>query len=361
LWTPPDVGNVGLPSLITPCLVACSADVVTTAMPDALSKTIPMWCAVMNRAIFPSMPESHDLSTPQQSVSASEHSQMESRVEMFVEQLLSLNPSITEFRDKPSKPLRPFWITRDSELPSAPVAFADCSPIILCTASRRVLGGELSEGGYIQGAGDDSEGWACGLTPTLFWRHRVQLMEASEPELPKVIANLLLESEDSSVISPSLIEPTSWLEVGTVDYLKQLSLATLPFDAVICCSEDSPSLVEHQLRNRYLHIKCGSGKLGSRELRKQLSKIVEFAQRLETTQRILICCSTGKDISLGVSLAMLCLFSDNNGKFTLSAAPNVDKSFIRQRLNWITLSVPTANPSRATLQSVNAFLMGSGP
>lgn len=36
---------------------------------------------------------------------------------------------------------------------------------------------------------------------------------------------------------------------------------------------------------------------------------------------------------------------------------DIDKSFIRQRLSWITTSYPTANPARATLQSINSFLI----
>jgi tRNA A64-2'-O-ribosylphosphate transferase len=37
--------------------------------------------------------------------------------------------------------------------------------------------------------------------------------------------------------------------------------------------------------------------------------------------------------------------------------PKIDKKFIRRRLGWISTSLPNANPSRATLQSVNSFLM----
>jgi len=36
---------------------------------------------------------------------------------------------------------------------------------------------------------------------------------------------------------------------------------------------------------------------------------------------------------------------------------NIDKTFIRKRLSWITSAVPAANPSRTTLTAVNAFLM----
>ncbi len=38
-------------------------------------------------------------------------------------------------------------------------------------------------------------------------------------------------------------------------------------------------------------------------------------------------------------------------------APLVDKLLVKQRLAWISSAKPDANPSRATLQAVNSFLM----
>ena len=54
-------------------------------MPDALSKTIPIWCAVINRLLFRDTPTAHELFTPQAVVGASEHAQIEARLETFVE------------------------------------------------------------------------------------------------------------------------------------------------------------------------------------------------------------------------------------------------------------------------------------
>lgn len=56
-------------------------------MPDALSKTVPIWCCVMNRAIFPETGP-HKLYTPPTAVSASEHAQIEKRLEGFVRDFL---------------------------------------------------------------------------------------------------------------------------------------------------------------------------------------------------------------------------------------------------------------------------------
>lgn len=52
-------------------------------MPDALSKTIPIWCCVLNRTIFAETGP-HELSTPPSAVSESEHAQIEKRMDGFV-------------------------------------------------------------------------------------------------------------------------------------------------------------------------------------------------------------------------------------------------------------------------------------
>ena len=55
------------------------------SMPDALSKTIPIWCAVINRLLFGEMHESHKLGTPKEVVGASEHAQIEALLYGFVD------------------------------------------------------------------------------------------------------------------------------------------------------------------------------------------------------------------------------------------------------------------------------------
>ena len=60
-------------------------------MPDALSKTVPFWCCVINRAVFCEDQvddQDLDLFTPPTAVSQSEHIQMERRINGFVRQFL---------------------------------------------------------------------------------------------------------------------------------------------------------------------------------------------------------------------------------------------------------------------------------
>lgn len=56
-------------------------------MPDALSKTVPIWCAVINRALFPSDTAYHAVNFPPNYLGASEESQIERRIDGFVKNL----------------------------------------------------------------------------------------------------------------------------------------------------------------------------------------------------------------------------------------------------------------------------------
>ena len=54
-------------------------------MPDALSKTVPIWCAVFNRLLFFDDWDTQNLQTPQWAVGASEHAQIEACLDEFVQ------------------------------------------------------------------------------------------------------------------------------------------------------------------------------------------------------------------------------------------------------------------------------------
>ncbi|KAH7087385.1 initiator tRNA phosphoribosyl transferase-domain-containing protein [Paraphoma chrysanthemicola] len=332
------------------------------SMPDALSKTIPIWCCVINRALFGAN-EKHELATPPQAVSESEHAQIESRIDGCVRQFIDIcNPSIPDLRAKLQKPLRPIWVTQLSTLPASPPAFTDFHPIVLCTASRRVIGAEASENGYVQGAADDHEAWSRGLTPSVFWKNKGLLLSASEEDAPELIARLVEnEAQNDTHSAATLIKPTTNLYVSSSQGMNRAG-----FDLVISCTPDPiPATVLKEAKvQHYLHLKCQTGKLGSRDLRNELSRLITFFSSVTArpTSRILLCCPTAKDLSVGTAIAILCLYSNDIGTldFTNARDPaSIDKNFIKHRLSWITTSNPSLNPSRATLQSVNAVLLSS--
>ena len=252
-----------------------------------------------------------------------------------------------------------------------------------------MIGAEASENGYIQGAGDDSEGWSHGLTPTVFWKHKDQLLNTIEEDMPALIQYLIRSCPDIGDNDAVRLGSSS-LYLGTIRNTSSPEL----YDGIIVCGNVSPSKPgpkpEDARKNgtRILHLFCGNGKLGSRALRWQLPLLLPFVRSLtigDKQPKILMACSTGKDLSIGVALAVLCVFFDDDcmlilytseypsaisagcllplltkawaDNFKVETSKAIDKSIIRRRLTYITTAKPDANPSRSTLQSVNAFLM----
>ncbi|CAF9921016.1 MAG: hypothetical protein HETSPECPRED_004407 [Heterodermia speciosa] len=333
-------------------------------MPDALAKTVPIWCAVMNQLLF----GAGEVTVPEHVVGDSERAQLQERLAGWVEDVKALNLDLPRLRATISRPLEPFWITPGSISAHLLLPFPSCSKVICCTASRFIDHPETSDRSYIQGAADDSESWAHGLTPTLFWQHSEQLLETTEDDLPALIQSLIQASKDTGIDEEqaTLIRPTSTIFIGTTN-----TVNTHTFDGTIICSPTSTSTPPDAAgtttateTSRTLILNCGVGKLGSRALRTQLSRVPPFIQALRartSDPTILFTCATGRDLSAGVALAVLCLFFDQNGGPVRSEdivpKPMIDKTFIRQRLAWLTSSKPDINPSRATLQAVNLFLM----
>jgi len=331
-------------------------------MPDALSKTIPVWCSVVNQFLFPDLQDSHKLYTPPQVVSDTEHAQISNLLPSFLESLEALHIPLDALRLKVSKPLRPIWITPESQLPVSNSIFENFHPVICCTVSRRVLGGEASEGGYIQGAGDDTENWAHGLTPGLFWGNSSLLFSTPESDLPDLIKMLVEQPSVDVAGNIQCIKPTSSIFVARIS--APLKGDGNPSISLLPKVTDQNTWLK---ANGKLEIGLGPHKIGSRNLRAALPTVVEFAEKILfradsmdlTPKQILICCESGQDLSIGTALTLLCLFFDDDGQIrsSQSTKPKVDKEFIRRRLGWIATSMPDANPSRATLQSVNSFLM----
>lgn len=371
------------------------------SMPDAFAKTVPIWVAVMNIVLFPDVPDSHTFQRPPEpyGLSDSEVSQIEKRLDGFVKALKSLNLDLQRLRQELDRPMKLSWRVNDSATSSRELGHDSRSearlenyhPVILCSASRRVLGAEMSEGAYIQGAGDDSEGWSGGLTPILFWQHKDALLNTPESELENLIQMFIADAlKDRKGAAAVQVAPTS-----------NLYIAKAGIDELIV--PNSPTHTEHQLGNRpeqkaikkydmviscsksgggrggAIDLACRTGKLGSRDLRDKLGPAQDFVKlrlQRDPTASILVTCETGRDLCVGVALMLLCLFYDDDGSVMLrpdlrtfskadsngdhvwsSGIETMNKSFIRRRLAWIVSSHSDANPSRTTLQSINGFLM----
>lgn len=123
-------------------------------------------------------------------VSAVEKLAIEERLEDWTNQLEATGIDISELAVSLKKPLRPLWISQKTVIWLNEVPDSDSwsfTPIILLSASssdttfQPQITSEFSWH-YIPGAGDDEESWARGLTPFLFWKNAVDLIDGG-PEI----------------------------------------------------------------------------------------------------------------------------------------------------------------------------------
>lgn len=140
-------------------------------IPDALSKTIPIWCCTVNRAVAKhrgtnTVDWDTRLHTLPSTVSRSEHAQIEARLDTFIEKLLSSGVDMDALSQQLKKPLRPIWYTPQSyhALIESPPDFEDAPfcPVVCLSASEAIeTGYQMREGYlYVQGSADDQEAWA---------------------------------------------------------------------------------------------------------------------------------------------------------------------------------------------------------
>ena len=331
-------------------------------MPDALSKTVGIWIVVLNRLLFPDRTDSHELMTPNEVVSDSEHAQMEERLDRFVKEAQGLELNLDELRGKVKKPMRPYWVTPATSLDSLskPADDDTFATIVLCVASSRPSIEVRDNPNYVQGAADDHEAWSCGLTAPLFWRNRETLLATPEDDLPTKIAELLGTSASEKDISlPVLIKPTASVFIGDETTIEQ-AIATI--DVLVYCGPDVDQGFRKRIEQRggsVIHLPCTSGKNGSRQLRASLQNLEDLAKITKPDPKILIAGPDVKDMVVGAALAIICSFVDENGKLDcINRQPTANKVEIKKRLSWIIVSKTDAAPSRATLQSVNSYIMG---
>ncbi|GAA0145638.1 RNA processing factor [Lithospermum erythrorhizon] len=186
--------------------------------PDSMSKTIPIWTCVLNRAIrnywmrhsFVGDSAEKEFKEPIDAtgdisgngscwdcslhfplwVSDTEKALVENRLEGWTNDLETCGADIASLALFLKKPLRPLWISQRTviwlnEVPE--YDSWDFTPIILVSASSSTCNfhqrttSEFSWT-YIAGAGDDEESWARGLSPELFWKHAYDII-SSGPNL----------------------------------------------------------------------------------------------------------------------------------------------------------------------------------
>lgn len=401
------------------------------SMPDALSKTIPTWCAVLNEAsrrkYGTPAKEGGGLETPRWMIPPTEHDQIEARIDEFVQALLDSDLEVPRLE----KALKPVFVIPQSDLEavSASVKWADQQgsiPIVLVSASRFVddsanLGTNADEGMhatdtseekeyvYVQGAGDDHENWARGLTPDVFWKHKDELLACDKAQLEATVDRIVAKeeaasggsnghwftprasrdgldqvgtdavpgrSEDIEVANTGVfIGPRSPEHTFTDEERKRFGLI-LHFTSLAKQSAETESTgLSDKLSFLNLSTSPPSGggicPLHQSSSKKDLLAIrtafppaIDLAHAaLVANSKVLVCCQTGKDLSGSLVVAILTSCFTNQRKLLQTTEERqkhleeVSKDTTKRRLQWLVSANPRSSPSRAYLLRVNELLL----
>ncbi|KAK6151846.1 hypothetical protein DH2020_014481 [Rehmannia glutinosa] len=403
--------------------------------PDSMSKTIPIWTCVLNRAIFiyrartkiSDSPENesatsnaHDSLGQLSSgwdcslhlplwVSETEKAMIEKRLEGWTNELEASGADIASIALSLRKPLRPLWISQKTviwlnEVPE--YDSWDFTPIILVSASsadgtfQHRTTSEFSWK-YIAGAGDDEEGWSRGLSPDLFWKHAHDIISSGPDVCNQKIANIVEkdrvgraqrgENAPQVSVKPSKnLGTTSKLPTGEslvldngtvadgekisddhhISFLGSTNIAVgksqlameVPSAYCILNCDREPLSVSLDNPDMYLHLPIVDSKIDRFSLLSNLPSALKFAKsQLRKGKTLLICCSSGEDISICISLAILTSFYDEAGHFDEGKSfseTRISKLDLRRRLVFICKYAVNARPSRGNLKQVFACLSG---
>lgn len=353
-------------------------------IPDALLKTIPIWCAVLNYIKFGAPSEDAEdnwLRTPAVMISKSEHSQIASRIPKFAAEAVESGIVTPEKLKDLCKPLVPTWYYPGGKSkPNGGSSASSCgSNVIQCvTASKQIklVGSTMSIPGnswyYVQGSADDHELWATSnickgkLDAIFFWRHLANSSDivggdgfihnwlSEEQLISKMneIYDLSQSDMTERVLDVTKVKDTG-IYFGKIELdVSYERLNSYDVQSIVVLSEKSTIINVPEKPDKLLfQYQIESSKKGSKQLRELLPELMGTI----ASGPVLIVCDTGKDLSVGIVLVLLCLNYDLNWE-RVKEKNKVDKTLVKQQLGTL-LDCRKINPSRNTLQSINTYMM----
>lgn len=334
-------------------------------MPDALSKTVPIWACVINRTTNKLLQrnwnsEQLKFRTPSSIVSASENDKISAQIDSWVNDLITSGVE-SSLLEPLVRPMRPIWVTPASSLYEAGEHFASSNfcPIVLITASKCVPNGVERQNGftYVQGAADDHEnGDLSELTPLLFWKNKDAILidAATCDETLKRVISVSKQAENGRPPTGASLTRIRGTKIYLADGLDESNLKIYHVVEV----SKWPSLKVKS--SRYLHIPIEHGKKGTSSLLQAFSHIEAFLSARKWQEQILIVDDENcRSKAAVVALLLITLYYDPDDALLSERAEHVDKDTIRNKLVTLVNSREGLNPSRAALKALNTHLMSS--
>lgn len=374
----PPVSADGERSALTGCILVDSTR-RGKRYPDALAKTVPIWCAVLNRAsaaCYHTPTAEEPLAVPAEAVSDSERAQIEARLAHWTEAFLASDYTVPRL----NKPLCPLFAHPGTVLAIPSARAEQVHHIVLASVSSvdEVAGAYGAT--YVQGAGDDHESWALGLTPDVFWRNRSKLLD---PHLERTDREMLVRT----LVAQRANEThgnVPWLPQDVDDVIRigttRLVAAQRSVDHVFGTDErNAYALIVHCSKTAtegedtdpcVLCLGIPEGKRGLNDFAHALPHVVEAVTQAlvesDTGDRreVLVCGADGYHVCGALLVAVLAASFDERRALIPSLVErhvhrrSLSKDETRRRLQWVVGASEQISPSRAHLQRVNAALIG---
>lgn len=327
-------------------------------LPDALLKTIPIWCAVINCLAFGVDTDKDRYLCLPDVIPETEKAQIIRLIPLFVSEVKRLNL----FQVDLGKPLVPYWIYPNKRKVALRrnayhVVCLSASDTQLETIRVRNDNDEITTWQYIQGSADDHELWVtdeiCNgkFNPKLLWRCMDQITDSTgyinltEKQLINKLNELSTANTTSEVEICQI--PSTNIHFGSInedfDYNLEIDIENIVILSKHCVN-NIPKRV------KVFQFPLENNKKGSKGLREVFPSLIP-----QINTKTLILCDDGKDLS--VSVVIILLIRNYNLKLEpLETTGKGNKDLVKQFLSLVNQITPV-NPSRNTLQSINSFLM----
>lgn len=299
----------------------------TKPLPDSLSRTIPIWCAVLNRMAVRyrrdlGLPDSThwdvDLHTPGTVISQEEHDTLSHRIEEHCHVLYNCRAIVDPlwFVTTLQKPLRPTWImslqpNENIEESVFHIVCVNCSEYHpnRCWKERFW---------YTPGAADDHESWGRQLIPKLFWENVTTILDPTHDD--DAVDATMDRIVTANSIQHDIAEDSELHPMGDYDAIGQqtgLYIGTRRagrpprcwdlFDAILNVTNmEYPDIYPVPDGHVYLQLPVKEGKRDKIELEKWLPVGIVFCiNQLQNQRKVLIHCAQGKDRSIAVAMAVI--------------------------------------------------------
>jgi tRNA A64-2'-O-ribosylphosphate transferase len=335
--------------------------------PDSFSRTIPIWCAVINESVV-HLAKHHGIKldadlwggdtqqflfTPPEVISNEERREMLTKVDGHLTNFLACCSIDEEWLLRTvRKPLRPYWICNNNEIDSVELPCYDANKYncLVCISCSNSNTSRSDVPWYTAGAADDDETCLRGLTPALFWDNRETILAdgGSDGDTDRIINVLVKQAKKDdeewyhhngrpddaaknfSKIGKSGIAigtrragrpPECWDHFDVV-----LNVTTMEYDGFGSGDCVPPG-------KAYLCCPVAEGKKDKYELERWLAVAIVFvATNLVSGRKVLIHCAQGMDRSVAIAMAVCVIFCTKVEGDDLALLPWFQEKFSSERI-----------------------------